>query len=629
MHQRFAARQGQAFSSTVGTVVIDEGHQIVVPDVTSTSSYKFSDGTGTMSSKLARKVTRRLGLPHMPSAFQIRFGGAKGVLAVWDQAKQPRNGVALRPSMQKFESKHRVLEIVGFSKRLPAYLNRQVITVLSTMGVPDEVFEKKLDKILRKLNRAMKAKGTFEALDLLYTAGHHDSGLKLRTSAPMMNAAKFFLAGLTCASCEHLFNMMNAFRRRAVKDLTLKARIPLDSDKAVCAFGTMDEIGVLGEREVFCQFTEPRTGQRLIVTGDVLVGRSPCLHPGDIQLLQAKDHMSLRHLRDVIVFPRRGRRPIPSMLSGGDLDGDIYFCLFDDDLTGSIRNGNFSAMSYTSPEPTLLERKVTTDDVASFFVEYIRNDRLAQIANAHLVHSDKNSSGIRSQACLELAELHSVAVDFAKTGVEAKYPKSLMPRNVPGQFPDFFGKHHRVSYKSQKVLGKLYRACNMGKKDECKKFQPNSRSEKVDAIIDSIPMDANILARAEVVCRAYNYDLGRLMEEFGVLTEGEVISGEVLVFKKRHSELRARKDYDLRIRLNRRASDLRDSYREVFYMDLGHGYDSYITEQTIIKACSWHRACRKIAAEDREAGFPSKVSFPWVVSDVLLPFIRNEFKAGA
>jgi RNA dependent RNA polymerase len=38
------------------------------------------------------------------------------------------------------------------------------------------------------------------------------------------------------------------------------------------------------------------------------------------------------HMVDCVVFPAEGSRPHPSQLSGGDLDGDIYFVLFDDTL---------------------------------------------------------------------------------------------------------------------------------------------------------------------------------------------------------------------------------------------------------------------------------------------------------
>lgn len=58
-----------------------------------------------------------------------------------------------------------------------------------------------------------------------------------------------------------------------------------------------------------------------------------------------------------------------------------------------------------------------------FFLNYIRNDNLGVIANAHLVFADLSEDGARCKECLQLAALHSKAVDFPKTGVPAEVPK--------------------------------------------------------------------------------------------------------------------------------------------------------------------------------------------------------------
>lgn len=50
--------------------------------------------------------------------------------------------------------------------------------------------------------------------------------------------------------------------------------------------------------------------------GEVLVTRSPSVHPGDIRKLKAVWKYELSHLRNVIVFSRKGQRPIPNMISG-------------------------------------------------------------------------------------------------------------------------------------------------------------------------------------------------------------------------------------------------------------------------------------------------------------------------
>lgn len=595
--------------------------------------YAFSDGIGVMSSSLAVKVARKLRIPphKIPSAFQVRYGGAKGMLTVWDEViprgKRGTVEVALRKSMKKFQSTHRALEVVGYSKRLPLFLNRQIIVLLSGVGVQNEPFLKLQRRLLENLDKAMGRYGTNAALHLLYSSGFGESYAKLKQGAPMMNVAAFFRAGLTCVSCEHLFNMMYAFRRRTLKDLAARARIPIDCDKGFCAIGALDELGVLQPNEVFCQYTIPGSTRTLTVKGDVTVGRSPCLHPGDIRPLLAVDRVELRHLVDVIVFPKLGERPIPSMLSGGDLDGDIFFCIFDKTIAYPPKRPP-DAMNYVAATPIELSHPVGTADVADFFVQYIKNDKLGQIANAHLVHSDRED--ISSHICLELAQLHSTAVDFAKTGVPARVRRDLLPRNRQGQYPDFMGKHNNVTYKSKKLLGQLYRACHSKTFEKEKEYTyfPNPNSCRMDSIINDIPVDEDVMQDARIQCNAYNFEIIRIMDEFGVNTEGEIVSGQIFSFANRHAQLRGRREYfSLVMRLNRQASELRNTFRDKFFQDLGQKPSEQYTVATISKACAWYKACSELVRADKEDKVQHLVSFPWVVSDVLLGVIRAEMVA--
>lgn len=76
---KFAARMGQVFSSTVGTVILEDVQVGEKDDVwDSKAMYCFSDGVGVMSSALAKYVAEKLRLDHVPSAFQVRYAGAKG-----------------------------------------------------------------------------------------------------------------------------------------------------------------------------------------------------------------------------------------------------------------------------------------------------------------------------------------------------------------------------------------------------------------------------------------------------------------------------------------------------------------------------------------------------------------------
>ncbi len=47
-------------------------------------------------------------------------------------------------------------------------------------------------------------------------------------------------------------------------------------------------------------------------------------HAGDVRVVEAVDIPALRYARNVLLFSRHGDRPLPNMLSGSDLDGDLY-----------------------------------------------------------------------------------------------------------------------------------------------------------------------------------------------------------------------------------------------------------------------------------------------------------------
>lgn len=58
--------------------------------------------------------------------------------------------------------------------------------------------------------------------------------------------------------------------------------------------------------------------------------------------------------------------------------------------------------------------------------------------NAHLATCDR--LGPNHEKSLELARLHSIAVDYAKTGVAAEFPSVLKPKEWPDFMPGHFGR---------------------------------------------------------------------------------------------------------------------------------------------------------------------------------------------
>ena len=88
---KFAARLGQAFSTTYETFRFQKHELCDIPDVSAHSGELFSDGVGVITGAGMQKVVRLLPSRFqrtldgaLPSAIQIRLGGCKGMLALWD-----------------------------------------------------------------------------------------------------------------------------------------------------------------------------------------------------------------------------------------------------------------------------------------------------------------------------------------------------------------------------------------------------------------------------------------------------------------------------------------------------------------------------------------------------------------
>ena len=195
-----------------------------------------------------------------------------------------------------------------------------------------------------------------------------------------------------------------------------RARIPVE--KGITLFGIMDETGYLEANEVYVTFE--RVNSQLPPrpqSGRVLVTRSPALHDGDVQfatnVTPPPDHPLTAH-RNCIVFSQKGGRDLPSQLSGGDLDGDLYHVLWDPVIE---RAHSFAPASYPRVAPLTIGRQVGVEDMANFFVDFMKADHVGIIATKHMVLADQKEMGTRDPDCKTLAALHSMAVDFSKTGI--------------------------------------------------------------------------------------------------------------------------------------------------------------------------------------------------------------------
>ncbi len=69
-----------------------------------------------------------------------------------------------------------------------------------------------------------------------------------------------------------------------------------------------------------------------------------------------------------------GKRPLPSCLGGGDLDGDIYNVIPLKDHPYFSPSKLYEPAEYPPTKRKLLDRPSTMEDVADFVMEYIISD---------------------------------------------------------------------------------------------------------------------------------------------------------------------------------------------------------------------------------------------------------------
>jgi RNA dependent RNA polymerase len=385
--------------------------------------------------------------------------------------------VMLRRSMIKFESPDQdEIEICRSASCLPMRLNRQFIKIMEDLSVDPEVFmnlqNKAVEKLRQATNNPMKAADFLES-NKVATHARVSELLRKLCQIDLNPLGDPFLRGVV-----ELTTIMQ------LRELKYRARIPVEH--GVTLFGIMDETDTLEEGQIYC------CTDKFVVTKKVMITRAPALHPGDVRIATAvpiPKESPLNALHNCVIFSQRGARDLPSQLSGGDLDGDLYQITWDDTLLPKFTE---PPADYPRVQPIDIKRAVERDDMTDFFIKFMENDQLGRIANMHQQLADINPGGTLHPDCLTLAELHSDAVDFSKTGIPADMKKIPRYRNFK---PDFMapGPRYKIEthdirlideqnfgsiedeegdiiskldpesskvkyYESNRILGKLYRA---------------------------------------------------------------------------------------------------------------------------------------------------------------------------
>jgi RNA-dependent RNA polymerase len=219
----------------------------------------------------------------------------------------------------------------------------------------------------------------------------------------------------------------------------------------------------------------------------------------------------------------------------------------------------------------------------------------------------------RSPECLQLAALHSMAVDFAKTGAPAEMPRSLRPR----EYPDFMERWEKLTYISNGVLGKLYRAA----------ASRMESSHALSTLAQSNPaFDPDLEVRgfeeflepAEEYYDLYAEKLTTLMRYYGAEHEEEILTGNIrnkLLYLKRDNK----RYFEMRDRIIDSVANL---HKEVLGL-----FKSHQKEEWPRMASAWYRVTYH--ADHHRPEKKRFWSFPWIVCDELLKIKESNAKQRA
>ena len=450
---KYGARVSQNLTTTIKTIKIPSKNIIKINDIILNKKinirgkekkvkYIFSDGVGKISYNLAKKITSILKLKEgVPSCFQGRFLGCKGV---WTTMFDDLEGnIYIRPSQDKFivkiKREENYFELCDYSRYIQAFLNRQIILLLNCLGIKNEIFIKKLEKYENNL------KNEKFVLSLV----HYSEWNSL--------FQRMYKYGINKTNDRLIKSLIESNLNLLYNDIKNKARIYIDESAYV--MGIMDEFNILEYGQAFLHIK--KKDKDLILNQKCSIAKCPCLHPGDIRVLDFKKYdpndkstekyKIFEKYENVIIFPSKGPRPHPNECSGSDLDGDYYFVFYDKDLIPKESN-LIEPMNYFFDIKSLEKKHITIKDIIEYFAEYTNLNNLGLIGDAHLALADQDKNGALGAIPMQLAEKFSLAVDAPKTGLNIELDENENAK----KFPHYMEKKKNKSYVSNNILGIIY-----------------------------------------------------------------------------------------------------------------------------------------------------------------------------
>ncbi|EYB93675.1 hypothetical protein Y032_0180g821 [Ancylostoma ceylanicum] len=668
---KLMARLGQCFTQSMeSSVHFEREEYFVMPDIIGGCNregdhYVFSDGVGMVSKAFAKQIAEDMMLGKcVPSCFQFRFRGMKGVLAVnpvldeyasWARANNLEGDTGMfagfelqlvfRDSQVKFKTHRRTkeaVEIVKYSTPSPVALNKPFICILDQVSQMQS-YDCHV-RVTNRIEQLAEEQLRSSARSLLYEKECRNKLKELPLRIDIDRLAVF--AGFSLSTEPFFRSLLKARANYFIVKHMRKQQFPIPNDKGRTMLGVIDDTGQLQYGQVFVQYTEhvtlktpPPYASKKVLTGKVMLTKSPSVVAGDVRIFTAVDIPDLHHLCDVVVFPQHGPRPHPDEMAGSDLDGDEYAVIWDE---GLMLETSEEAFDYTADKPEYKPINVEkmTEDMVEFYINYITQDSIGTIANSFQFQADLY--GLKSEVCHSLAKKHAQAVDFPKTGrapspMTRDWSEDGKPPEKHERQPDFHVacEYPKPSYRSERLLGRIYR--NIRAVDDVLRG-PQDAEEWPEVefdeyiYVDGWTDDKEVALRE---LRRYNGRLRGIMENYGIKSEAEVFSGCIAEMRNRISD-RDQDDmsfFTTNELIEQKMTILFREFREGFFEEFG-GWrncvkqavnpnmvsddvlDHYIGNPPRCmqrKAVAYYRTCYEIAKKSGER----LLSFAWLAYDVL------------
>ncbi|KAG8901071.1 hypothetical protein FRC00_009255 [Tulasnella sp. 408] len=410
--------------------------------------------------------------------------------------------------------------------------------LLETLGVKHSAFIRLQDKAIETAKAALKDPDVSADLMKMY-----DLGEAFELPNLLRKLSRYRLQDLQ--SRDPFVRKLLSFSLYHIKrEIKYHARIPVPGSWTVV--GVADAHEQLEDGEIFACIHQ-QGKDPIYLEGTILICRSPTVHPGDVQLVKAigkpkpGSAYDIENLANTVVFSVKGKRPLPSCLGGGDLDGDVYYLITNTELHPTHCE---KPASYEDAERHTLDRDSTVKDIAEFVIEYMTHDTLGLIGVNHLRLADQRPEGVLDKDCLRYAKLHSDAVDYPKTGKAVTIDGMPKPSYIPDWYcPESSDPKNGDYYESDRALGVLFRALQLGDPEPGPIERPVTQEDLIrDALQDKVLNILNNRGVEPVDRSSFEFLFARFSQELNYqcaahslaqsansrLDEGEVVIGTIL-----------------------------------------------------------------------------------------------------